>query len=223
MCIAPAPARLKNLATVSGRYWSDVEVEQAFRWIFDGSNLRCLVLCAAHALDSVLHGTRSTGQLAMDAEDACQDFAMRRFRRVVRRYDPARGSFEGFLLFCFRRWCRARGRVLLRQAIRMEWFNEPATHSVALSSTMESPEASLSRSEARRDLRRVVAAALATLKKSDRTILRLQYWDGATIAACADAIGSTPGATRTRASRARDRLAPQLRAAAAAFGFGGAK
>jgi RNA polymerase sigma factor (sigma-70 family) len=160
------------------------------------------------------------------AEDACQEFALQRFRTVIRRYDPARGTFEGFLMVCFRRYCRAKARRMGRHLKRHIELDEQLLTNLV--SREPSPEArlimkSLKQRHARnsRRLQEEVATALARLRPADRALLVLQYWDGARMADIASKIRRKEGATRTRSCRARDRIAPFLRATATEFRFGG--
>jgi RNA polymerase sigma-70 factor (ECF subfamily) len=53
--------------------------------------------------------------------------------------------------------------------------------------------------------------ALEQLSRADRRLLQRRYYEGASCAAIADALGTTPGAIRVRLYRARQRLSAFLR------------
>lgn len=219
MSLPPIPRRLAAALELLGEEWSEVMIKEAFVWVFSGSQLRYMVGVAADTFGSAVAALRSNDQRRLDAEDACQDFASRRFEKVVRRYDPTRGQFEVFLMVCFRRYCRASRRVLLRRAQRERLLDEAGWADTP--SGLASPEAVLLRQEARRSTRRMVAGALEELQEADRELLILEYWHDVALDERAAAIGRRPGATRTRATRARQRLAVLLKPHRASLGLGG--
>lgn len=219
MSLAPVPPGFDVVLAIPGRNWDESAVLDAYDWVFSGSSLRYLTLKAGYALGGRLGGLKAPDEIAKDAEDACQDFAIRRFRRVVGCYNPDRCSFEGFVLFCFRRWCKARARVLWRLSDRARPLDDLEMRGAV--SSEEGPEARLLKIAGRLEAARVVADAMAGLSASDRALLRLEYWDDMNVAARAATISCSPVATRVRAHRARGRLANALRPTAATLGFGG--
>lgn len=60
------------------------------------------------------------------------------------------------------------------------------------------------------DLRSVLVQALEGLAPLDRAVLVLRYLEDLSVAEVADRMGTSPGAVRTRASRALDRIRPLL-------------
>jgi RNA polymerase sigma factor (sigma-70 family) len=192
----------------AGREWTEEDVLAAFDRVFSGSSLAKLTRLAAHCLGFGLAG---------EAEDACQEFALRRFRTIVRRYDPVRGDFERFVTFCFRRWCRAHARILRRAAGRTRPLDEKTAGHAA--PERHSPELRVIRTEARREVRR----AVARFADSNRQLVVMRFWDESTVAEAAAAVGCTPGAARTRICRALPQLVPHLRNAKKTLGIGGAR
>lgn len=213
MSLSPAPPSVASwLAVLRGRDWSQNQIVDVAEWVFADSNFKWLVRYAALNLGR---------GLASDAEDACQDFALQRFVKVVRRFDPARGPFEGFVAFCSGRWCRARARVLRRRADRVRPLD--AVTLVRLRAGGGSAEDRLWRVERNRAARSIVGNVLATLKDQERKLIEMQFWNDTTVLDRAAAIGKKPSATKVTTHRLLRRLAsvPDLRVARIAFEIGG--
>lgn len=193
MHFAPAPSSLRFVLGVRGQFWTERQVIEAFDWMFD-RNFRRLVGVAAYRLGA---------RLAVAAEDECQNFATGRFRRIVRLYDPARGSFEGYVVFCLKRYCGARGRALARRAAREVPLVATGLERAATTGT---PETRLLRAEAGLRLRR----AFASLSARDRSLLEMELAD-LSVSERALVLGvPSHNALTTAAHRARRRLRVKL-------------
>ena len=218
MPLTPAPEKVEAAFVLPGHAWSSETVMSTCDWMFDGANLRYLTLTAAYVLGRRRIGNRATNELARDAEDACQDFAIGRFVRVVRQWNPERGAFAPFFMFCFRRWCKARARKL---ASRIRREQPIATVGFQIASPEPSIEMRLVKRVDRLDTRRVICRAMcARLSRPARKVLVLEHWGDVPLKERAAAIGKTVGTTKVTARRARERLARCLRPyASAAHGF----
>ena len=119
------------------------------------------------------------------------------------------GSLEGWLVRMVANACHRmrRGRK-----------NDPALHVAAADAepgALHTDEASPEESATRLELAETIGAAMLELEPKDRLILLLaeaEDWTGPQIA---DELGMTPGAVRTRLTRARARMRSSLTAAGA--------
>lgn len=109
------------------------------------------------------------------------------------------GSLEGWLVRMVANAC---------QHMRRGRKNDPSLHQrdLELRAQDHSPEGLAARGE----LAQALGQALLTLEARDRTILLLAEAEGWTGPQIAEAMGTTPGAVRTRLTRARARLKAQL-------------
>lgn len=115
------------------------------------------------------------------------------------RFDPARGSFAGWLFGIAARQVGERGRQqgrLGRAVGRMR---------------AQLPEDDALEQLVRREDARLVRRLLARLPDADRELLLLRYCAGLNSREIADALGISHGAARMRLSRILDRLAEDLR------------
>ncbi|HZY83693.1 MAG TPA: sigma-70 family RNA polymerase sigma factor [Gemmataceae bacterium] len=126
------------------------------------------------------------GGLRDRADEAVQETWLTAVRRL-RSFDPARGSFAG--------WLRAIAANVLRNHFRRESRRRAAAPAAAR------PEAQTAGPEVERAER--VAAALAALPERYEAVLRAKYLDGQSVAAIAAAAGDTPKAVESLLSRAR--------------------
>lgn len=116
-------------------------------------------------------------------------------------FDPARGTFAGWLFTIARRRIADRGRncARFRKLVERVRSQTPQTHEDdVLDTTIRREDALLAR------------RLLATLPDRDRELVLLRYSAGLNSAEIADALGMTSGAVRTRLSRALQRLATDL-------------
>jgi len=163
--------------------------------------------------------------LASNAEDECQDFAVSRFRRVIGFYDPCRGAFEGLLVVSLRRYCGARVRVLARRAARNAPLQGEDLANVRAAGT---PESQFLGNEARTiagGLIPMLQRVLGSMSVRDRSLLQMQF-RGASMKDRAAALSLSLGAAKTAACRARQRLSKKLgpdTATLLALGIGGAR
>jgi RNA polymerase sigma-70 factor (ECF subfamily) len=124
------------------------------------------------------------GGLRQHADEVVQETWLAAVRRL-RSFDPARGSFAG--------WLRAIAANVLRNHFRRERRRAAAR-----------PEAQTTApEEERRERAERVAAALAALPGRYEAVLRAKYLEGQAVAAIAAATGDTPKAVESLLSRAR--------------------
>ena len=112
--------------------------------------------------------------------------------RNLRRFDPARGSFSGWVGGITRRVILAEVRKWRRYRIRhpsLASVTEPG-HSLPDAENAENAEA--------------VVRALAELADDYEAVLRAKYLDGLSVQAIADANGQSIKAVESRLTRARD-------------------
>ena len=124
------------------------------------------------------------GGLRQHADEVVQETWLAAVRRL-RSFDPARGSFAG--------WLRAIAANVLRNHFRRE-RRRAAGHPAAHDAGAE---------EERRERAERVAAALAALPERYEAVLRAKYLEGQAVAAIAAATGDTPKAVESLLSRAR--------------------
>ncbi len=120
------------------------------------------------------------------ADEVVQETWLAAVRRL-RSFDPARGSFAG--------WLRAIAANVLRNHFRRDARRRAAAPAAAR------PEAQAAPDEGRAER---VAEALAALPERYEAVLRAKYLDGQSVAAIADATGDTPKAVESLLSRARE-------------------
>ncbi len=121
------------------------------------------------------------------ADEVVQETWLTAVRRL-RSFDPARGSFAG--------WLRAIAANVLRNHVRRDARRRAAAPAAAR------PEAQTAAAEEDRAER--VAAALAALPQRYEAVLRAKYLEGQSVAAIAAASGDTPKAVESLLSRARE-------------------
>ena len=123
------------------------------------------------------------------ADEVVQETWLAAVRRL-RSFDPARGSFAG--------WLRAIAANVLRNHFRREPRRRAASRAAAR------PEAQTAGpEEERRERAERIAAALAALPERYEAVLRAKYLEGQSVAAIAAATGDTPKAVESLLSRAR--------------------
>jgi len=120
------------------------------------------------------------------ADEVVQETWLAAVRRL-RSFDPARGSFAG--------WLRAIAANVLRNHFRRDARRRAAAGAAAR------PEAQGAAADEDRAGR--VAAALAALPGRYEAVLRAKYLEGQAVAAIAAATGDTPKAVESLLSRAR--------------------
>lgn len=157
---------------------------------------------AFHMLVEHLHGTalriatRVLGERA-EAEDAVQT-AMTRLWTEARRYDPARGSVEGWFRRILVNLCLDR-----RRRVRLVL---PLDAAASVASDLPNPfEASAANDRARR-----IDAAMATLNARQRAAITLFHGEGASMAEIAQMLETTPKAVEGLLARSRIELARLL-------------
>jgi RNA polymerase sigma-70 factor, ECF subfamily len=125
------------------------------------------------------------GGLRDHADDAVQETWLTAVRRV-RSFDPAQGSFAG--------WLRGIAANVLRNQLRSR-----RRRRVTLNGHPAAPDAD----KARREQAERVAQALGRLPQRYETVLRYKYVDGLSVADIAAASGDTPKAVESLLTRAR--------------------
>ncbi|HUG15130.1 MAG TPA: sigma-70 family RNA polymerase sigma factor [Thermomicrobiales bacterium] len=117
----------------------------------------------------------------------------------LRRFDPARGSFAGWLfgIAAHELSARERRRGRLRRAIARMWAPDTAEDD-ALDSLIRYEDVLLAR------------RLLAILSPADREVVLLRYSAGLRATEIAEALGISHGAARMRLSRALQRMAVEL-------------
>lgn len=117
-------------------------------------------------------------------------------------FDPARGSFAGWLFTIARRRLadRQRRRERFRRLIQRAGRPNTDTGDDILDDTIRWEDA------------RLVRQLLETLPEQDRELVLLRYSAGLNSTEIGEALGISAGAVRTRLSRARQRLSEQLSA-----------
>jgi RNA polymerase sigma-70 factor (ECF subfamily) len=129
------------------------------------------------------------GGLRDRADEAVQETWLAAVRRL-RSFDPARGSFAG--------WLRAIAANVLRNHFRRAARRRAAAGAAARPEAQEAAPEEERRARAER-----VAAALAALPDRYEGVLRAKYLEGHSVAAIAAASGDTPKAVESLLSRAR--------------------
>jgi RNA polymerase sigma-70 factor (ECF subfamily) len=124
------------------------------------------------------------GGLPDAADEIVQETWLTAVRRI-RRFDPARGDFAG--------WLRGIAANLLRNRVRRR-----RTSGRVPRTARQSPDPAVERNRAER-----VAAALAALPERYEAVLRAKYLDGRSVGDIAAAGGETPKAVESLLTRAR--------------------
>ena len=123
------------------------------------------------------------------ADEVVQDTWLIAVRRI-RRFDPAAGSFQG--------WLRGIAANVLRNHLR-RWR---AARSLPLNEHHPAPD-SAAQAAAEREQAERIARALAGLPEHYEAVLRAKYLDQQTVAQIAEAQGETPKAIESLLARAR--------------------
>lgn len=117
----------------------------------------------------------------------------------LERYDPARGSFAGWLFAIAARRIADRGRRAGRWRRLIVWLRGPEPlGDDALDALVRADDAAR------------VRALLGRLPERDRELVLLRYSAGLSSAEIGDALGISAGAARARLSRVLDRLRAEL-------------
>lgn len=109
---------VKGIFEKPGLRWTLAEREEVKNWLYESRQLKYLVGFAKWNL--------SKGATAEDAEDAWQEFVLRRLDNVISLYDPTRqesSTFWKFLLFCFARYCWSEARSLRKRELVEQSFD----------------------------------------------------------------------------------------------------
>ncbi len=190
-----------------GLSWTPTEVEVICDWLFEPSRYR-----------QFLHwGVRFLGQYAVaeDAEDALSEFLQSRLKGIIRKFDPSRLSFSGYLLVCFRQFCsRARVRLEKRETRRAPglWLVREEEQQ-----TIEnSPELivdsrfDLHRSLEDKEQAEAIRRALKVLPPQYSSVVVLHHFQGKSTAEIARELGISETNAKVRLFRARHMLSERI-------------
>lgn len=152
---------------------------------------------AAYALAHAVLGD------AADAEETVSDAFVQAWAQASS-FDPGRAGVAGWLLMIVRSRALDRLRARRRRTRTLELA--ASEHEEGIAIPLAAAEPAPDRGAELRELRTVVADALATLPESQRRVVELAYFGGLTQSEIADALDEPLGTVKTRTRAAMEKL-----------------
>lgn len=196
------PGDIDSIFDEPGASWTPDERLRVVIWL--NSKPQLDFLC----FQALLHlGFRAQPE---DAEDAWNDYCVKRLNRVIDRYNPAYGCrFWNYLLRCFRRFCHDEGRKIGPRPI-IE-IDAVVGTPLEFEFTNQDEHGDVERAAEQEEKRLAMRACVNKLKKEFRDVVVLRDFQEMSIREVAREIGVSESLIKMRHSRALLMLAKCLR------------